>query len=264
MKPKLLKVQVNGTEVEVCEVKDGKPVAVHSDGREVPFDMVHAVDTIKKVSDERDEARTKLTETSKLFEGLDAQAAREAIEKLKKIDEKKLIDAGQVDTVKAEAQRALQEQLDKQKNDYEAKLQGSQSVIRKLSIGNQFATSKLFNGEEATFILPPVVAESYFGKYLDVDANGSFVAYYDEAKKQPIFSRERPGENASFEEAITALADRDPNKDRFTRASGSGGSGAPAPTGGKPGGKTMQRSQFNALPPGEQMKFVKDGGQVSG
>lgn len=256
---------------EAIEVQNGNPVWIHEDGKEAPFDAARALTKIPELQTEAKGYREKLEELERKWKALpdavtsDPEKAIKDLEIARNLADKKLIDAGQVDTVKAEAQRALKEQLEQHKAEYDGKLQASQGVIRKLTIGNQFATSKLFNGDDAVFILPPHVAESHFGRFLDVEPDGTFVAYYDEAKKQPIYSRERPGEKAAFDEAILAIADKDPGKDRITRASGSGGSGAPAPAaGGKAGSKSMARSAFNALPANEQMSFIKDGGQLTG
>ena len=47
----------------------------------------------------------------KSFDGLDADEARRALELVKNLDDKRLIDAGEVEKVKAEARKALDEQL---------------------------------------------------------------------------------------------------------------------------------------------------------
>ena len=88
-------------------VQDGKPVYVHDDGKEVPFDAPQALAKIGSLNAEakqhreaKDAAETKL----KAFEGIDdAVAAKKALERVKNLDDKKLMVAGEGEKGKQEA-----------------------------------------------------------------------------------------------------------------------------------------------------------------
>jgi hypothetical protein len=108
MKPKL---DANGAVV----VQDGKPVYTKEDGSDIAFDVVGTTSTIARLNAEakthregKEAAEGKL----KLFEGIeDPAAAKTALETLSKLDQKKLIDAGEVDRVKAEISKAFETKL---------------------------------------------------------------------------------------------------------------------------------------------------------
>lgn len=67
-----------------------------------------------------------LREMLKKYEGIDdPEAAREALEKMKSIEEKKLIDAGQIDQV---VEQRLNERTDRMKRDYESQIEALQKA----------------------------------------------------------------------------------------------------------------------------------------
>ena len=99
-----LKVDENGHAV----LQDGKPVYVRDDGSETAFDADHAIKQIRKLSDERDTLRGKAS----AFEGLDPEAARKAVETVKNLSDKKLIEAGEV-------QKVIDERLSEASKAYE-------------------------------------------------------------------------------------------------------------------------------------------------
>ena len=81
------------------ELKDGNPIYLDASGRESIVDG----GTITRLNGEarahreaKEAAETKL----RAFEGLDPEAARKAVETVKNIDAKKLIDAGEVEKVR--------------------------------------------------------------------------------------------------------------------------------------------------------------------
>jgi hypothetical protein len=106
-------IELNGT--TYAELADGKPVFKHTDGRDIPFDAPGAVATISRLNAEAKghrEAKEGAQAALKLFEGIDdAEAARKALNIVKNLDAKKLVDAGEVEKVKAEAVRAFEEKL---------------------------------------------------------------------------------------------------------------------------------------------------------
>src|SRR5579864_7017042 len=92
-------------DAQTIEVKDGKPVFVYPDGgKEVPFDADQAVSKITSLSAEskghreaRERAELELAPYKVLGE---VPAVTELVERAKKVDAKKLIDAGEVDKFK--------------------------------------------------------------------------------------------------------------------------------------------------------------------
>lgn len=109
---------------------------------------------------------------------------------LSKIDQKKLLDAGQVDQVKAEITKNFQQQLDEEK-------QRSQMLEKQLydsMIGGSFAGSKYIADKIA---IPADLLQARFGQAFKVE-EGRIVAY--DASGNKIYSRAKPGELAQFDE----------------------------------------------------------------
>lgn len=248
-----LKRDANGNVVVVNDM----PVYVHDDGTEAPFDAAGTVAAIKarngeaKTNRERAEAaEAKL----KLFEGIeDPAAALKALATIKNLDDKKLVDAGQVEQVKAEINKAWETKLgDATKRTAELEQQLHSAVV-----GGAFARSK-FLSEKTT--LPTDIAEAYFGRHVKLEKGQIRITGAD---GNPIYSKTKPGEPAEFDEAIEILVSSHPQRDNFLRGTNGSGSGAP-PGGGSGGaGKTMSRAQFSQLSPAEQMKTVQGGAQIT-
>jgi hypothetical protein len=79
-------------------VQDGKPVYVADDGKEIAFDAPATRDTITRLNKEAQSHRERAEVAEgriKDFEGIeDPDKARKALETVKNLDDKKLIDAG--------------------------------------------------------------------------------------------------------------------------------------------------------------------------
>ncbi|SSL41699.1 Uncharacterised protein [Klebsiella pneumoniae] len=112
---KLKTIEVNGKSYAEVD-SSGLPVYVHDDGQEVGFDAVQAVGKISSLNGEakshreaKEAAEAGLAKFAKIG---DPAKALEALEMMTKIDQKKLIDAGAVDQVKADITKSFQAQLD--------------------------------------------------------------------------------------------------------------------------------------------------------
>ena len=84
---KLKTVTVEGK--TYAEVEDGKPVYIHDDGKEVPFDAVTTVSRISTLNREAQshrEAKEAAEASLKTFEGLDPEKARKAVEGLSGVE----------------------------------------------------------------------------------------------------------------------------------------------------------------------------------
>lgn len=240
---------------------DGKPVYVADDGKEFPIDGGQLYGRVRDLTTEnaghrkaKEDAETKL----KGFDGIaDPTAALKALETVANIDAGQLVAAGKVEEIKAGAKKAAEDAAAaalKARDDQIAalttdkdKLQGQ--LVGEM-IGGAFARSKFV--AEKVAVPPPMLEKTYGGNFKIED--GKVIAY--DANGQ-IFSRVT-GQPASFDEALEILIAADPYKEHILRGTGAAGSGAQGGGGGT-GGKTLPRSQFEKLPPADQMTKMKEG-----
>jgi hypothetical protein len=238
-----------------AEVQDGKPVFTADDGREIAFDAAGTIATISRLNGEAKghrEAKEAAEAKLKAFDGItDPSAAKDALDKIRNIDAKKLIDAGEVEKVKAEAIKAVEEKYSRIAQERDA----LRSDLYKERVGGQFARSKFINEKAA---VPADIMQARFGSHFK-DEDGKAVAY--DASGNKIYSRAKPGEPADFDEALEILVDQYPYKDMLLKGTG-GGSGARPGNGGGAGGKSISRSEFDKLPPADQMTKIKEGVSV--
>jgi hypothetical protein len=261
-----LKLDANGNVV----LQDGKPVYVHDDGKEVAFDAPGTVQTIGRINGEARSHRERAEAAEgklKLFEGIaDPEEALKAIETMKNIDHKKLVDAGQIEVVKAEVGKAWEGKLAETNKAWEGKFSEAETRAKALegqlyseTIGGSFARSKLVAEKLA---IPPDMVQARFGSAFKIE-EGKVVAYDQSGNK--IFSGARPGEIADFDEALQILVDQYPYKNQILKGSGASGGGAHQNNngGGNDGGKSIDRSGFDKLSAPERSAFISTGGKVT-
>jgi hypothetical protein len=242
--------------------KDGvkMPVYVRDDGSESPFDAAGTVATISRLNGEAkthreraEKAEGDLKTFTTKFEGItDAEAARKALATMKNLDDKKLVDAGEVEKVKAEAIKAVRAEFEpvvKERDTLKSQLDSH-------LIGGAFSRSK-FIAEKFAAPGPAGVeiAQAMFGSRLKVE-EGKVVGY--DAQGNKLFSRVRAGELADAEEAIELMVEAHPHKAHFLKGAGGSGAGAGGNGGGQGGKKTMTRAAFDALDPVAKSAAVKD------
>ncbi len=237
-------------------LQDGLPVYLHPDGQELPFDAAATLATLTRLNRERDQARgqaEQAQERLKAFEGIDDPgAAREALSTVANLQHKKLVDAGEIDQVKAEIGKV-----------FEARLAESEQRAGQLEqqliderIGGSFARSTYLSDKLA---IPADMARAFFGHAFKLE-DGRIVAH--DAHGEKIYSRTRPGELAEFDEALQTLVERYPQRDRILKGSGASGLDA-APSGAtRPASRTLARPAFDALAPDERAQFIHEGGRV--
>lgn len=247
-----LKLDENGHVV----VSDGKPVYVHDDGKEVAFDAAGTVQTISRLNGEAKshrEAKEAAEGALKAFEGIsDPKAAMQALETIKNFDAKKLVDAGEVDKVRAEAIKAVEEKyapIVKERDELSGKL-----IAEK--VGGSFARSKFIADKMS---IPADLVESRFGQSFKLE--GDSVIAYDKSGNK-IFSASNPGEPAGFDEALGILVEHYPYKDQILKGTGASGGGSGGGNGGT-GGKTITRAQFSTLSPQEQSDKAREGVHIT-
>ncbi len=223
---------------------NGKPVVIKPDGGEVEFDINVPFNTITRLTGELGENKTARGQAEARlakFGNLTPEQATEAFDKLSKIDQKKLIDSGEVDKVKDEIAKGFTEKLaakDKELGDMTGKLNG-------YMIGNAFKSSK-FIGEK--MIIPADMVQATFGRHFKV--NGDEVQPVGQNGER-LYSKSRPGEFATFDEALEQIIGDYAGKGAILKGGTGTGSGTGAPN-GQGGKKTYTRSQFDAMAPGEK------------
>lgn len=247
---KLKTIEVDGK--TYAEVNDGKPVYLHDDGKEAPFDAAGTVSTISRLNAEAKghrEAKEAAEKALKSFEGIDdAEAARKALDTVKNLDHKKLVDAGEVDKVKAEISKVYDEKLQAAN----ARAEAAQKDLYSEKIGGSFSRSKTVADKLA---IPADMVQARFGQHFKIE-DGQVVGYDSSGNK--LFSRTKPGEVADFEEALDMLVDQYPYKEHILKGAGASGGGAPAGGGqGAGGGRTYTREQFESKSPQEQAEIAK-------
>jgi hypothetical protein len=239
-------------------VQDGKPVYVAEDGKTVAFDYPATLATISRLNGEAKSHRERAEaaeEKIKLFDGIEDPAkAREAMETLKNIDSKKLIDAGKVDEVRAESKKAFDEQLRAIEEKYKPVIAERENLKASLVneiVGGNFSRSKFIAEKLA---IPVDIAQARFGSAFHVEENNRIVAR--DANGNSLFSRARPGEIADFDEALELIVDAYPYRDSIMKGSGASGGGAGG--GIVNGKKTVTRAQFETMAPADQAKAAKE------
>lgn len=232
------------------------PIYIHDDGKEAPFDARTTVASLNSriAQNQRIEQEMKeLQKTVGRFKGIeDPEAALKALALAKNLDDKKLVDAGEVQRIKDETSRAFQGQLDEASK----RIEDLTGKLYNEIVGGQFARSKVIAEK---FAIPSDFVRAYFGDFFGVE-DGKLYAVDKLGNK--MLSRTRPGEMADFDEALMMMVDAHPQKAVILKAQGGSGGGAPPSggggnqgTGGKP---TMTRSQFQGIrDPIEQANAAK-------
>lgn len=202
-----LKLDADGKAV----IQDGKPVYVDGNGNELIFDVNQSQKKItelcqeaKKWRESKDALETKL----KNFAGIDPGKAQAALEKVKTLEDKKLVDAGELERIKAEYQKVYDSKL-AEANEAQEKLK---QQLYDEKIGGSFANS-LYIKEK--LVIPADMARAFFGKHFSVNQDGEVVA--TGINGEEIYSPTRMGERASVDEALAILVSNYPQKDSILR-----------------------------------------------
>jgi len=241
-----LKVDEKGNAVVV----DGKPVYVHDDGKEIPFDALSTIATIGRLNAEAKghrEAKEAAQEKLKLFEGIDdPEFARKAMQTVKNLDMKKLVDSGEVEKVKAEIAKSYQKELDEIKN----KNKELETQLYAEKIGGAFARSQFI---EEKLAIPADLVQARLGNLFAVE-NGKVVA--TDLNGNKIYSHARPGEFADFDEALETIIEQYPRKDEILKASNSKGGDAHKNKGTT--GNSLKRSEMSTK---DKSEYIRKHGQ---
>ena len=247
---KLKTVTIEGkTYAEVNE--QGLPLYIHDDGKEVAHDAPQTVATISRLNGEAktNRERYETAETSlKAFEGIeDPVAAKKALETLKNFDDKKLVDAGEIEKVKAEAIKAVEDKYAPIVQERDA----FQSQLHNELIGGGFARSKFIQDNIA---VPVDMIQATFGKNFQIEG-GKVVAVGADGQK--IYSRARPGEIADCDEALETLVGGYQHKDSILKGGQGSGGGFQNNGGNKTGPKSLSECKTKD----EKIAYMKQVGE---
>lgn len=226
------------------EIKDGNPVYFDNNGNEQTLPL----DRLTQLSGEAASYRaraTKAEESLKAFEGIDAEKAKAALDMVSKLDQKKLIDAGEVDKVRSEIENAFKNQL----TEAQTALEAANRKVDGMRLETAFNSSKFV----ADRVNAPVdMVRSTFGNNFKIE-NDMLVPYDGNGNK--IYSAERPGEIAGFDEALSILINSRADKDSLLLTTPRSGSGNKGGGGSSGASKTLTRAEFAALSPADQAAF---------
>ncbi len=253
--------------VDVAEIKDGKPVYIGDDGKEIAFDAPHALGKISQLNGEAQghrEAQEALEQQFAPFKNIkDPDAALKAMETVRNLDESKLVEAGKVEEIKAAAVRAAKEQTEaaiKAKDDEYAPIVQERDALKgslhNEMVGGGFARSKFVQDNIA---IPVDMLQATFGGRFAVEG-GKIVA--KDAEGQKIYSRAKPGDLAGFDEALSMMVEQYPYKDQIMKGRGHNGAGSQHTGNGSAGEKTIQRSTWDTMSQGDRAAKSKDGYKV--
>lgn len=230
---------------------NGNPIWIDANGGEQAVQG----DTISRLHGEAKNLRIRAetAETkAKSFEGLDAEKARDALDKLSKIDQKQLIDSGEVDKVRKEISDQYTEKL----TEKDKALAAATSRIDNMTIDNIFNGSDFIRDNVA---VPADMFQATFRNNFKVE-DGKVVAY-DKAGNR-VMSAKNMGDYADPSEAIEILINSHPQKDLILKANTGNGSGNNG-NGGNRGGnaRRMSRADFDAAPPTKQAEIAAQMGK---
>jgi hypothetical protein len=233
-------------------VQDGKPV-YEVDGKDVAFDAVATTATIDRITTESKGYKSRAQEAEgklKAFDGIDdPKAAKDALAKVANWGDKELVEAGKVEEIKAAAIKAKDDEY----KPIVEKVATLEAALHGEKIGGSFARSKFIADKIA---VPADIVQARFGNNFKLE-DGNVVAY--DASGNKLYSKSSPGNAAGFDEALELLVEAYPYKDSILRGTGGSGTGKPPGQGGTGSGKTMARSEFEKMPPADQMAKMKDG-----
>lgn len=231
-------------------VQDGNPVIITADGKEEVFSLdknKEYIDSLKAESIGRRKELSEIKEQFKAYEGLDPQQAREALEKLQKLSDKELIDAGKVDEVKAEMKKVYEAQL----NDERSKAVQLENQLKSYIIGQSFGDSRFI---QEKLNIPVDMAREFFGKHFTVNERNQVIALHDPSNPDSvIYSEANPGEPAGFDEALAKFVNSYQFRDQILKPSGNQGAGT---TAGRSTGNTP-KSLADCKTEAEKLAYLK-------
>lgn len=191
---------------------NGQPLVKGEDGKEFEIDAIGAQTKITAITKESNERRKKLGEANtalEAFSGIDDPAAAlDAMQKIGSLDDKHKAD---MDSYKD----SINKTWEAKQAEWETEKSKLNDDLFDATTGQKFATSKVVK----TTVLPPDIAKATFGHMFSPDGSAK------DWNGNPIYSKSKPGEPASFDEAMETIIDGYEHKDSILKATGAQGSG---------------------------------------
>lgn len=229
--------------------QDGAPVWVYEEGdnkgSEAPVDFNKTLKSISDIKAESIARKEKLRGYSEKVKPLEEAGiddindflakAQDAMAKVQNFNDKQLIDAGEVEKIKQQAQEVFDSRLNnvtKVKDTEIEKLTNlvstKDSAIRNLIVKGAFDRSEFL--KEKT-VLPSDFAYAQLGsRFVVEEINGELRGFALDIEGNKLMSAKNPAEYADPDEAIELLVMSHPQRDRILKMDASGG-GAPSGTG---------------------------------
>jgi hypothetical protein len=247
----------DGNEITVGVLgPSGNPI-YEIDGKEVEQDLSILRSDLTKANGEAAERRVKLKELQDqfaVFEGIDPEKAKTAMAVMANLDDKKLLDSKQVETMKQQWEASFLQNKAASDSSYEAKireldesLNSERSNIKKMLIQRVFSDSKFL--ENTTFDKLRDAAFMMFENRFVVEQgdNGDYRVVAKNSDGTNILSIIRPGQMATTDEAIEHIIMSHPQKDYILKGSQASGSGAQGGAGGGAKGTLQQLQDAHAV-----------------
>jgi hypothetical protein len=225
----------------------GNPIWVKADNTEqsVQGDTIarlnHEAKTNREAAEKAQGELDKFKVNGKL---LDPTEAAKAVETVKKIDAKTLIDAGEVDKVREQIKAEYTTQL----TEKDGALKTANDTINTMRIDGLFTGSEFVRDRVA---VPADMFRDSFGKNVKIGADGK-PEFFDRAGNR-IMSKKSIGEFAQGDEAFELLVDAHPQKDTILRAADKSGTGNNGNGGNRGTGRVIRRGDFEKMTPHDQM-----------
>lgn len=247
---KLKTVEIEGK--QYAEIDDKGRVLYDNNGEEFAFDAAQTYGKIQELQNEAKtnrEAKQEMQSKLKALDGIDPSKYQEAVSALEKLDQKKLLDAGEVDKIRKEIEESYRQKYEPELNDAQKQLEQLKSQYNGEKLASAFSGSKFI---QENLAVPPDMAKATFGDRFKVE-NGKLIAQ-DQAGNT-IYSRRNPGEPADFDEAIAQIVDGYSHKESIIKASNHQGTGGDGSGGGAK--RTITREQFQSMNPVDQGKTAQ-------
>ena len=221
-------------------VKDGHPVWVYDDGKEAGFNAESALKSIKDVTAESISRKEKLREyESKFAPFMEIEngsefvtKAKEAMETVKNFDDKKLIDAKEVETLKQSVAATYKEKISgmetafaTKEKEYLSAIESKDSNISNLLIKGAIGRAKFI--EDKTVLTPSIAYDVFKANFKIEENEGEARAVATRKDGTKIMSLKDPGSYAGIDEALETLVNEHPDKNRLLRGIDGGGGTPP-------------------------------------
>jgi len=135
----------------------------------------------------------------------------------------------------------------------ETNIQRKDGAIRNLIIKGAFDRNEFIKDRT---VLTPDIAYDSFGKYFVVeDGENGISVYAVDRSGEKIFSKAKPGEYASPDEAIELIINDYPQKDNIMRTTSGGSNSGGNASGGS--AKRQRMAELTSMPAGERLKALR-------